>query len=254
MTIKQSALVIDIETSPILGYFWELGTQYVGTDQIVKDWHIMSWAAKWEGDPDSKIIYRDVRNSKGDDKPILKELWKLLDQADIVITQNGKKFDSRKINARFMIHRMPPPKPYTHIDTYRLVKQVAAHTSNKLEYLTNRLNSKHKKTAHRKYPGRSLWTECLKGNIEAWNEMKHYNIDDVLATEELYSNIKAWTTESMPKMYVLTDRSDTCSTCGYIGPMRKGKDRVRKSGVYTQNSCVKCGAWQVAKQKISIKK
>ncbi len=249
MTIKQSALVLDIETAPILGYFWELGEQYVGTDQIVKDWYIISWSAKWLGD--DKVTYRDIRNAKeGDDKPILKELWKLLDQADIVITQNGKKFDSRKINARFMIHRMPPPKPYTHIDTYRLVKQVAAHTSNKLEYLTEKLNTNHKKTHHKKFPGLKLWIECLKGNREAWRELKHYNIEDVLSTEELYLNIKAWTTDAMPKMYVLTDNADTCSTCGYVGPMRKGKDRIRKSGIYIQNSCTKCGAWQVAKQKV----
>ena len=246
---KQKALVLDIETSLMKVYVFELGEQYVGIDQIDEDWFVMAWAAKWEGEPDSKLIYRDVRHSIGDDKKMLKELWKLLDEADIIITQNGKKFDSRKINARFMVHGMPPPKPYSHIDTYRLVKAVAAHTSNKLEYLTKKLNKKHKKTSHRKFPGKSLWIECMKGNMEAWNEMKLYNIDDVLSTEELHTNIRAWAPESLPKMYPLAPNETKCTTCGFIGKMREGRDRIGKRGIYTQNSCPKCGSWQTPTKK-----
>src|SRR5690242_16096000 len=113
---KNNCLVLDIETSPILAYIWELGEQDVNLSQIHTDWHIMAWSAKWLGEPESKVIYHDLRNSEtGDDKPILKPLWDLLNQADIVVTQNGEHFDSRKINARFMLHGMPPPKPYRHI-------------------------------------------------------------------------------------------------------------------------------------------
>jgi DNA polymerase elongation subunit (family B) len=248
--IKSKALILDIETSPILAYIWEMGEQHVAINQIKEDWYIMAWSAKWLGDPESKVIYYDLRNHKnGDDKPILKPLWDLLNEADIVITQNGQHFDSRKINARFIAHEMNPPKPYQHIDTYRLVKRVAAFTSNKLEYLTDKLCKNHKKIVHGKFPGLSLWIECLKGNKDAWNEMKRYNIKDILSTEELYLHIKAWAPDSMPKMYPMTENKDTCHTCGYFGEMRKGRDRIAKAGTYTQNSCPKCGSWQVKKQK-----
>jgi hypothetical protein len=247
---QQKALILDIETSPLLAYIWELGEQHVSINQIHTDWHIMAWSAKWLGDPDSKITYHDQRNLKlGNDKPILKPLWKLLNEADIVITQNGQHFDSRKINARFIQHGMTPPKPYQHIDTYRLIKRVAAFTSNKLEYLTAKLCTNHQKIVHGKFPGLNLWIECMKGNKEAWNEMKRYNVKDVLSTEELYLNIKAWAPESMPKIYTLTENESKCHTCGYEGAMRKGRDRVKKTGVYTQDGCPKCGSWQILRQK-----
>jgi hypothetical protein len=148
-----------------------------------------------------------------------------------------------------MLHGMKPPKPYLHIDTYRLVKRVAGFTSNKLEYLTDKFCTKHKKITHGKFPGFSLWVECLKGNKSAWNEMRYYNIKDVLSTEELYLAVKAWAPETMPKIFQTTKDNATCPTCGYFGAMRIGRDRVKKAGVYIQNQCPKCGAWQTLKKK-----
>jgi hypothetical protein len=239
-------LIVDIETAPLLAYVWGLKDQNIGLNQIKNDWHLLAWAAKWLGDPPSKVMYRDQRNCKdiSNDKAILEDLWKLLDQADIIITQNGQNFDSPKLNARFMLHGMQPPKPYKHLDTYQIVKRVASFTSNKLEYLTDKLCTKYKKLTHGKYPGFTLWTECLKGNTAAWNEMRRYNTHDVLATEEFYLKIRAWAPESMPKIYTVTNKAHECGTCGYIGQMREGSLRRTKSYAYRQHSCVKCGAWQ----------
>jgi uncharacterized protein YprB with RNaseH-like and TPR domain len=125
-------------------------------------------------------------------RKILRDLWKLLDEADIVITQNGKNFDTPKLNARFIEHGMKPPSPYKHLDTYQIARSAAKFTSNKLEYLTEKLCTKYKKLKHEKFPGFALWAECLKGNVAAWNEMRRYNKHDVLATEELYMKIRAW--------------------------------------------------------------
>ena len=243
--INQKVLVLDIETKPLTAYVWETGEQVVNLVQIQEDWTVIAWSAKWLDAPDSSIIYYDLRkNPNGSDLSILKPLWKLLDEADVILTQNGKKFDSKKINARFMLNGMPPPKPYTHIDTYLIVKKVASFTSNSLAYLTNKFCKKHKKTSHGKYSGWSLWIECLKGNLDAWNEMKKYNIEDVLSTEELYQKIKAWAPEAVPKVFPVTDTSTECGTCGYEGPMREGRVRRAKTYSYKQHSCVRCGSWQ----------
>ena len=242
---KSKVLILDIETSPLTAFVWELGEQVVSLKQVQEDWKILAWSAKWLDAPASSIEYHDLRkNPTGSDLSILRPLWKLLDEADIVITQNGKKFDSRKINARFMLNGMKPTKPYAHIDTYLIVKKVASFTSNSLEYLTSKFCKKHKKTSHSKYGGWSLWIECLKGNIDAWNEMKKYNIEDVLSTEELYLAIRAWAPEAMPKVFPLTGEESKCGTCGYEGPMREGRPRFTKTATYRQDSCVKCGSWQ----------
>src|ERR1041385_790830 len=110
---RAKVLVFDIETSPILAFVWDLYDQNIALNQIVKDRHVISFSAKWLGDPPSKMMHFDNRGKAwGDDKELCKRLWKLLDEADIVITQNGKKFDTPRMNARFIFHKMPPPSPY----------------------------------------------------------------------------------------------------------------------------------------------
>lgn len=97
----------------------------------------------------------------------------MLDEADIVITQNGRKFDQKKLNARFILNGFKPPSSYKHIDTLVIARKHFGFTSNKLKYMTDKLCTKYKKLDHSKFPGMELWRECLKGNSEAWTEMEH---------------------------------------------------------------------------------
>jgi uncharacterized protein YprB with RNaseH-like and TPR domain len=229
--MDQRVLVLDIETSPLLVYVWNLKDQYVGLNQMVQDWHIMAWSAKWLGE--KKVFYRDVSCNKDphNDKNIMEDLWKLLDEADIVITQNGKAFDAKKINARFMLHGMQPPSPYKHLDTYLIAKRAASFTSHSLEYLSGRFCAKYKKLHHQKFPGLSLWVECLKNNAEAWKEMKAYNIRDTLTTEELYKKLEPWVPQSMPNPEHACPRRFAL----------KWDKRYNAEGTYQIYKCKKCG-------------
>jgi DNA polymerase elongation subunit (family B) len=238
-------LVFDIETAPMTAYIWGLKDQYIDVKQLKTDWYVLAWGAKWLGDPPSKLIYRDQRNTipLEDDHAIIKELWQLLNEADIVITQNGERFDAPKLNARFILHGMKPPKPYKHIDTYKLVRKVAAFTSNGLDYLTHKLCTKYKKLSHRKFPGLTIWKECLAGNKQAWNEMKLYNTHDVLSTEEFYMKIRAWAPESMPTPFVTDKVSALCKTCGEKGRMTKEGTSIKNKFRYQRWQCQMCGKW-----------
>lgn len=238
--MKANVLILDIETSPIVAFVWGLKDQNIALNQIHKDSSVMSWAAKWLGA--KPVMYEDRRNDVND-KRILTKLWKLLDKADIVLTQNGQRFDIPKVNARFIAYGMPPPSPFRHIDTYQIVKRVAAFTSNKLEYLTKTLCAKHVKTSHTKFPGMTLWDECLKGNKKSWDEMRHYNIKDVLSTEELYERIKAWAPETMAKAFEGSNPTLNCLTCGHDRLTKRGYMRTKKSLVQ-RYQCQQCGAWQ----------
>lgn len=197
-------LIYDIETAPLLGYCWSLWDNNIGLNQIHSDWHVLSWAAKWMGE--DEVCYQDQRNAKNveDDKELLKGIWKLLDECDFVITQNGKKFDQKKLNARFVIHGMKPPSSYRHIDVLQIAKSQFGFTSNKLQYMTETLCKKYKKSGHAKFSGFELWSECLKGNIEAWDEMENYNILDILSLEELFSIISPWDNK-LPNFSVYVD-------------------------------------------------
>ncbi len=226
------ALVLDIETSPIEAYVWGLWENNVSLNQIKEDWRVLSWSAKWL---DSKeVLYMDCRDDK-DDKRILKQIWKLLDEADVVITQNGVRFDSKKLNARFLHHKMQPPSSYRHIDTFKIAKKHFAFTSNKLEYMTDKFCVKYKKLSHKKFPGFELWKECLNGNKAAWNEMKKYNQHDVLSLEELYHVLRAWDNGG-----VNVNQEECACSCGSKQFKKRGFF-FTNVGKYQRYKCLKCG-------------
>lgn len=234
--MENKILVFDIETSPIVAHVWGLRDQNISLNQIVKDWQVIAFAAKWLGAPAKEITYWDMRYST--ELIILKAIWDLLNEADIVVTQNGQHFDSRKLNARFIEYGMMPPKPYKHLDTYKIAKATAEFTSHKLEYLTDKLCTKYKKLSHKKFPGMSLWNECLKGNIKAWDEMKRYNIHDVLSTEELYLKLRAWTPKNAAPAFLTG-----CVSCGSNHLQKRGFD-LTASTKWQKLQCISCGKWQ----------
>lgn len=231
-------LLLDIETAPILGYVWGLWENNVALNQIAKDWHLLAWAAKWLNE--EEIFYQDQRKAKKieDDKKLLQGIWKLLDEADVIITQNGKRFDEKKLNARFILNGMQPPAPYKHIDTKQIASRRFAFTSNKLEYMSEKLDLKHKKLKHGKFPGFELWRECLAGNQEAWKEMEVYNKHDVLALEELYKKLIPWDKFNSNTM---RDGLNNQCMCGSTMFMKYGHVYTN-AGKFQRYKCKGCGA------------
>jgi len=243
-------LFIDIETRPLLVYAWGLFDQNIGLNQIKEDWCILSFAAKWADD--KHMYYSDQSKAKdlNDDKKIMEEIWELLDEADIVVGQNIKSFDRKKINARFLEHGMAPPSQYRLIDTLSIAKKNFSLTSNKLEYMSNLLNEKYKKLSHGKFPGFSLWSECINGNKEAWKEMQKYNKYDVLALEELYYKLAPW--DNSINFGVYSESLELVCSCGSKDFEKKGF-AYTQAGKYQRVICKSCGKQHTAKQNLLTK-
>lgn len=197
-------LVYDIETAPMLAHVWRMWDNNVGLNQIQEDWYILSFAAKWLGE--EEIFYYDQRDAvdQTDDTYILSKLWSLLNEADVIIGQNVRKFDTKKVNARFIMNGFPKPSTYRQIDTMVIAKEQLGMTSNKLEYLAEKLCPEHVKSKHSKFPGHTMWVECMKGNREAWEEMESYNRDDIIATEGVYNVLSSWDSK-LPNFDVYVD-------------------------------------------------
>lgn len=180
-------LYIDVETRPAKAYVWQQYDNNIDLPMLIEDGSILSFCAKWAGS--SKVIYHDQRGKEknlDNDKNIMMKLWKLMDEADIICWHNGNKFDKGKINARFIAHNLGAPSEYKTIDTLTLARSNFKFFSNKLAHLSKLLAKNHKKDSHNDFPGFSLWDQCMKGNIKAWNSMKRYNILDVLSLEEVF--------------------------------------------------------------------
>jgi hypothetical protein len=244
-------LTFDVETSPIEAFVWGLWDQNIPIDFIKTDWTIFSYAAKW-GDS-KKILYADT-GGRGpdkvrDDKPLMKGLHALLDEADIVVAQNGKRFDVRKVNARLIHHGFAPPSPYRVIDTMVEAKKYFAFTSQKLKWTSEMLTNV-PKDDHKKYPGFDLWKACLLDDPLAWKEMKKYNKRDVAATWEVYKRLRPWI-NNHPNLAVFIDADKpVCPKCGGKKFQSNGY-RVTQATRYERLQCENCGGWSRGKKMLT---
>lgn len=231
-------LILDIETAPKVALVWRFFKENISPKQVKSHGHIMSFAAKWLGE--DGITY--FENRKEDDRKIVSELVSLLDEADFAVAHNGEEFDFKQIKARAVVHGIKPPSPYKVIDTYKIAKREFGFPSNSLEYLTTVFNCAHKKGSHKKFPGFELWLECLRGNEEAWEELKHYNLEDVLSLEELYLRMRPWHSKH-PNVAVMQESEDLlCPKCGSKHLHYRGF-AYTSVGKYHRVQCQSCGGW-----------
>lgn len=245
-------LVLDIETFGLVVETWGIWDQKIQPDQVLKDWCIASWAAKWAGDPPDKMMYMDNSKNKDprNDKKIVLGMHKLLDEADIVVTQNGKSFDIKRLNARFAFYDLKPTSPFEHFDTKQVAKNKFGFTSNSLKELCKYLHIKYQKSDHKKFPGRELWRECEAKNPEAWKEMQEYNKLDVLATEEVYKKLEPWSNKINKAIY--SDLKDVVCNCGSTKFHSRGTQKT-KTGIFRRFQCQECGTWTQSRTNILTK-
>ena len=237
ITNASKVLLFDIETTPMEVYVWSLiGNKYIQPNNIIQDWNVLSWSAKWLYD--SEVI-SDVQTPQEaierDDERIIKSLWHLIDEADILIAHNGDRFDIKKINTRFHINGLLPPSPYQSIDTLKAVKRSFAFSSNKLDYLGQLLTNKGKISTNFK-----LWTDCLLGKRQALNEMLAYNEEDVRLLEEVYLELRAWI-KSHPNLG-MGGVGELCPTCGSDDIRYNGGYYTTAANRYLSYRCGDCGS------------
>ena len=239
LSMAPRVLVLDIESAPMLSYTWGLWQQNINPAMRVEDnrSYMMTIAMKWLGE--NEVFYLETRTE--DDSKLVRKVLAYLDEADFVIGHNAKKFDMKKINAYAILNGLNPPSPYKVIDTMLMAKQQFSFERNTLAYLSNALCTE-TKSGHGKFQGFSLWSECMKGNEEAWAEMKHYNIQDIKATEELYMKLRPWA-KGHPNMVTTSDSyKRRCTVCSSSKVHKHGFSRTNVSK-FQMYKCDSCGSF-----------
>ena len=250
---------LDIETAPIESWVWSTWKQNVGLNQIKRDWTVLSVAWKTLGK--GKVYYEDVSEQEDyyDDYELMAKIWKLLDESDIIIAQNGVRFDDRKIKARLVQLGFPPPRPYRIIDTMLAARSIAAFTSNKLEWLAAILTDE-KKEKHNSFPGFELWRECMAGNHKAWKVMKKYNLQDIPTCEKVYLKLRPWIVGHPNVAMYYDDEKTRCPRCASTHLVLQAEPQYTQSGQYARYRCGNCQGFargrytqnSLAKRKASV--
>lgn len=236
--LSPKILLWDIENSGMLiENVWNLWEPRINYSQVVGDAFILSWSAKWLFDDE---IFSDVvtpsEAKNRNDKRVVSSVWKLLDQADIIIAHNGDGHDVPKMNTRFVYYKMNPPMYDRTLDTLKIARQVFSFPSNSLNNINKYLGMEEK--IHNE-PG--LWELCLKGDKESLEKLKIYNNQDVLCVESLYLRLLPWIKNHPSWLTYGESDGKTCPQCGKSGNIVWRDDKLNK-GIYKVARCGDCGA------------
>ena len=208
-------LLYDLETSPILGYVWTLWKTNV--IEVVEDWYLLSAAWQWYGE--DQIHFARKAKGYANDQALTKKIWQLFDEADIVVAQNGDRFDQPKAWAKFIQYDLGPPSFYQEIDTLKMARK-HGFTSKSLDNLAKRLGIG-KKLPHQ---GKNTWIGCIANDEESWQIMEEYNRHDVWLLDQVWKKLAPYS-DVKPNMQQWTG----VYTC--VNP-RCGSGNLQRRGVY----------------------
>jgi len=222
-------LLFDIETSPTLGYVWQMWEADVL--KVVKPWQILCFSWKWFGE--KKIHVASLYEYGEDEAKLVGILWQLFNQADVIIAHNGDKFDIKKSYAKFIEYGLTPPEPYKTIDTLKVARKYFKMDSNRLDAIGEYLGLGRKVHTG----GFDLWDRCMNGDPKAYKLMEKYNKGDVLLLEKVYLKLRPFMNPntSLPE-------GSVCHVCGGANLQRRGFSTTVR-GRRQRVQCSQCGSW-----------
>jgi len=205
-------LIFDIETAPLQAFIFQKSVWggNVTDSQVISEWFMLCWSAKWlfnDNIMSERLTGKESVNEN--DARIVKSLWTLLDQADIVIAHNAAGFDVPNMNTRLIVNGLPPTSPYQIIDTKIVAKKQFGFTHNSLNGLAKIAGFEPKMETDFE-----LWKRCVRGEDEALEYMEKYNRGDVELLENIYLWLRPWI-KAHPNLGLYVESTDPiCPNCG----------------------------------------
>ena len=240
-------LIFDLETSPNLSWTWRTWKENINYNQILQEWFILTFSAKWLWEDkiiSARLTADEVKNE--DDSRIVKLLWELVNEADIIVAHNLIGFDQKRMNTRFLLNGLEVPKPYQTIDTLLHARKHLAFVSNRLDALGQILGVGKKVDTG----GFELWKQCMKGDEEALAKMEVYNIGDVKLLEDVYTLLINYI-KPHPNIGLLQPNGGKllCATCGSDDLHEHGEYYTTVS-VFQAYKCGNCGSLSRSRKQI----
>src|ERR1700756_3123121 len=100
-TERNRILLYDIETSPLITYAWQI--YEANAIKVIKDTQILCFAYKWLDEKRVHVVgqddFKSFKPGVNNDKDVVKALWKLFDEAEVVIAHNGNQFDQKIVQS-----------------------------------------------------------------------------------------------------------------------------------------------------------
>lgn len=240
---KNKIMFLDIETlmipeetlSRIPSYGAYPGRGFNGTVSS-----ILCFGYKFQGDKTVKCVnawnYPEFKKNPNNDEGVCKEIARLMKDVDVIVTQNGKKFDVPVINTRLAKYGLAPiTKSIKHIDTKNVFKANYAAYDNKLDTIAKTFGCETKL----ENGGWQLWMDMYKNKESSKRLMEKYCKQDVNVLEQVFNKL-------MPVIKGLPNQNrniddESCPKCGSEDLIKDGSKRL-SNGIYQLYRCKSCGS------------
>lgn len=233
-------LYLDIETSPCLGFFWRPGSKVnIGHNNIVEERQIILASYAWNNEKPKTIRWKKDPKStnkyiKYCDKNVVEAIIAEMDKADLIVTQNGDRFDVTWIRGRSVKHRIPMGHNYPSFDTLKKSRHYLNLNSNRLDYLGHFFLGEGKVSTG----GFQLWVDCINGSKKAMDKMAKYCEGDINLLRRYHKHLLQYVPANNHVGASLGfAKHMTCPTCGTYD-IRLSKQYTTKVGNIRNN--MKC--------------
>ena len=212
-------LYFDVENSPCEYYGWGRFDQSFSQDQVKRESHLLtiSFATNDDEVKSFKLSVDDVINQ--DDLTLVANLAQAINESDVIVGFNSKKFDLKVLKTRMLLWGLPPLQPKKHIDIMQQAKQHFRFPSNSMDNICKYLGYS---VLKQNTGGFTLWRRCMETqnreeSAKALEEMELYNRQDIEVTRNLYKKMQGWFTGvnvGTMTNQITGNHTLRCSKCG----------------------------------------
>lgn len=230
-------LFYDVETTPNQGWAW--GKYQQNLLAFTRRRELLSFAYSYEG---KSKVHCLTRQNQATDEKLVRQLHKLLQDADVVVAHNGDSFDNKVAKARMAYFGLEPLKILSTIDTKKAAYSFFMFDSNSLDDLAQYFKLGKKMPT----PGFSLWQGCMEDEPKSWKTMVRYNKHDVTLLKAVYKRLRPWI-QNHPNLGRLIDpyrNQLRCPYCTGVNLAARGF-RVTNTRTYRRWVCLApvCKGW-----------
>lgn len=237
-------LTLDIETQRGVVEVFDLWPKYIPIDRIHTPTRMLCFAAKFRDENEVQFFSAWDDKDENAYRDMIQAGWDLLDEADVVITWNGDRFDLQWFQGEFCRLGMGPPSPYRSLDLFKVARSKFGRSlmSLKLDWSARQMLGD-RKVSH---GGTDLWHDIRYGTDKektaAAKLMMDYNIQDTVLTEQLLERFLPWTGTNFALYDEDNAERTACPHCESSDIQKRGLAHTN-SYAYPRYYCKSCKGW-----------
>ena len=171
-----------------------------------------------------------------DDRALVRQAHAIMSQADVMLTFNGKNFDIKYMQSKFMRYGLPALPEISHVDLYQTARTKMRLTRKSLANISHYLQLTNEKTKL----DWDIWRRAAKGYTKEIRYIRDHGAADIYVTQELYEKHMRQYVRQHPRV----SGYGPCRRCGADTLERRGVAVTILKGQQHRYQCRTCAGWE----------